>query len=500
MEFNTDTYKKALYYLVAGMLLFAPLFRAGDSPIPLMLLQWGALLIFVLMIMGGTGFRQLSRIHLIAVISILLLPILFLIPVPQNIWFMLPGRGNYLDVLNTYTTDGTVHWRSISVVENATEYAFWILLPPVVVYVAAINLDKNNLQRLIYIVIGMAVFQAILGLMQFGQGAGSALYFGGEYGYASGGASGTYRNRNHLAGLLEMIFPIVLALLATKMGHSGGYKSHRDRSWRQRLNFLPSIRGHQAVIYGLIAVLLILALIFTKSRTGIVLAMVGLLLSLFAFFRRLGGGNVYGIYGTAVAIVIVLAVEIGLAPVLDRFSQDPMQDLRWTIFSTSMEGIGNFSPMGSGPGTFPSVYPWYQLQEVNGFITRAHNDYLEWIFEGGFFAATVLLGLLFLYFRNWKVLWIKDPWETYRFIQVGAGIGILLILLHSFVDYNLHKPANAIYFAFLLAVFMHRNDEEQEKKSRRRKITRTQPMPMKPIELNTTLVDPTPDDPDLSDW
>jgi hypothetical protein len=38
---------------------------------------------------------------------------------------------------------------------------------------------------------------------------------------------------------------------------------------------------------------------------------------------------------------------------------------------------------------------------------------------------------------------------------VGAGVGIFLILLHGMVDFNLHIPANNIFFAFLGAVFFH---------------------------------------------
>ena len=40
-------------------------------------------------------------------------------------------------------------------------------------------------------------------------------------------------------------------------------------------------------------------------------------------------------------------------------------------------------------------------------------------------------------------------------MKVGAGIGILLMMLHGLTDFNLHIPANAIYFAFLAAVFFY---------------------------------------------
>lgn len=72
--------------------------------------------------------------------------------------------------------------------------------------------------------------------------------------------------------------------------------------------------------------------------------------------------------------------------------------------------------------------------------------------------VVVLLGF---YLRQWPRVWVRGGWHTFRFIQVAAGISLLLLMLHSLVDFNLHIPANAVYFAFLAAVFMHRHREEE---------------------------------------
>jgi len=497
MESGNNNYKQSLFYLLAAILVFAPLFRAGNSPIPLMLLEWGALAVFALVALDTHGLRQISTTQVVAVMSILLLPILFLLPIPQDLWVLLPGRGQYLDVLNASSTDSAEYWRSVSIISNTTEIAFWALLPPIIVYIAAMNQHRHNLQRLVYVVIGMGIFQAALGLMQTGQGVDSVLYLGNEY--AGGSASGTYLNRDHFSGFLEMLFPVVLALLAATVGRKGKQRRRTSR-WRDRLDFLSSMRGHQAVVYGLIAILMLLAIIFTKSRMGIALAMLGLLFVFFAFFRRLGGNNVYGAYGSVMAAVVILAVEIGLAPVLDRFSADPMEDLRWTIFSSSLQGVQNFLPLGSGPGTYPGVYPAFPPIALDAFINRAHNDYLEWIFDAGLAVVVLLAGFMFLYLHNWKKLWISAKWRTFRFIQVGAGIGIALLLLHSFVDFNLHKPANAIYFAFFLAIFMKPNNEELEDKRNIPRRSKTRRMPPQPVEVKQVVSGPTPGAPDLSDW
>ena len=95
------------------------------------------------------------------------------------------------------------------------------------------------------------------------------------------------------------------------------------------------------------------------------------------------------------------------------------------------------------------------------FLCRTHNDYLEWLFEGGLVAGFLILMLIGLYFAQWRHVWIKDRWTRFRFLQVGAGISIFLILIHELVDYNLHTPANLIYFAFLAGIFFRETDKEE---------------------------------------
>ena len=61
---------------------------------------------------------------------------------------------------------------------------------------------------------------------------------------------------------------------------------------------------------------------------------------------------VYGVIGTFTAIALMLAVEVGMAPVLNRFiQQDPLEDGRWMIFNNTISAVGEFFPLGSGIGT-----------------------------------------------------------------------------------------------------------------------------------------------------
>ncbi len=439
--------------LLMALLAFAPLFRASNRPLPLLVLELGAMALLAL-VLWQPG--RLNRIPIALVLlgcALLLLPLLQLTPLPVGVADSLPGREPYAAVFELLAREEQRSgWIAISLIPTYTEAALYQTLPIVAVFAATYLSPVEQVKRLVSVLLAVAGLQAALGLMQYGAGAQSVLYFGNPYA-SHRIATGTYANRDHLAGLMEMVFPVAMALFVATLGR-GGSRRRRGR-WRRRLEFMTTLRGHQAAVYGALAVLLLLALVFTRSRAGVALAMLGLFMTLLAFARRLGGGNVYGTLGTVMAVALVLAAEVGLTPVLDRFSQDPLADARWSIFATSIDGIGGFFPVGSGAGSYPYLYPLFQPVELGrSFVNHAHNDFIEAVFEGGLPALLLIVFGLALYFRQWPRVWSSGRWGEFRFVQVGAGIGLTLMLLHSLVDFNMQIPANAVFAAFLLAVFM----------------------------------------------
>jgi hypothetical protein len=472
------------------LLIFAPLCKGGNWPLALLVLELGAVGLMAYGCQRPTFRNQLPSGLQLALLGLLALPLLQLIPLPEALWTNLPGREMYAQALMQTGADSALSgWRAASLIPTATESAWLALLPPLLVFLLAVGLPTRQLQRLVLLFLGLAVFQAILGLMQYGDGPDSLLRLGNLH--MGGSASGTYVNRNHLAGLLEMALPLGLAMLAATIGpRRHGSRYNRSHSLRRRFAKLASWRSHQAALYGAAVVAILLGLIFTRSRTGVALAMLGALLCTVAFAHRLGGRNVYGTLGTCTAVGLSLATLIGLAPVLSRFTQDPLGDTRWSIFTGTLQGIGQFFPLGSGSGTFIDIFRRFHPPDIvfDGLVNSAHNDYLEWLLEGGLPMAALLMILLVFYLRHWSWVWCRGIWSTFRFAQVGAGIALGLMLLHSLVDFNLHIPANAIFFAFLAAVFFHQHEEEKTLAvQRRRKVRPPGPESPLPTAHNTPI-------------
>ncbi|QQS55433.1 MAG: O-antigen ligase family protein [Candidatus Competibacteraceae bacterium] len=465
-----------LFYGLTALLVFAPLYWGGNRPLPLLVMELAALALLVGLAWSRSKPIQpavLSWPMRVFLVVFLLLPLLQLLPLPLPLWADLPGREFYAGALRLAGVDGTdFDWRAISLVPSSTEVAWLALLPPLAVFVAASGLSGRRLLALVQLFLGIAVGQALLGLIQYGDGVDSVFRFGNTL--MGGSASGTYVNRNHLAGLLEMALPVALALLAATVGHGlPRYTGHgrRQRTLRQWLARFSVNRINQATLYGATALVLLLGLVFTRSRAGVSLAMLGILLCTALFSTRLGGRNAYGLMGTFTAVGVGLAGLIGLTPVWGRFAySDPIEDGRWRIFDATLQAVGEFFPLGSGGGTFEDILRRFHPVDFLGVtINRAHNDYLEWLLEFGLAAALLIAVWLVFYLRQWGRVWKRGEWASLRFVQAGAGIALLLMMLHTLVDFNLRIPANAVFTALLAAVFFHRPVEEERQSTRQRR-------------------------------
>jgi O-antigen ligase len=450
--------------LLAALLLLAPLIKGGNRPLPLLVLELAAVALLVLVAMHPRDVvRAVPRLLIFAIIAMVALPLLQLVPLPAAWWSMLPGHETYLNALRAIGADVTAD-QPLSLLPRATEMAWLALLPPVAVFLTTTSLSDEALKGLVRVFVIVALFQALLGLAQYGTGSVAVLWY--VEGLPERSGIGTYANRDHLAGLLEMALPLVLALFAASI-HPRALRRSRHRG-HSRSSKGPSLlsqdlKFNRAAVLGAASLAIVVGLVFTRSRTGVALAMLGVLLCTVAFARRIGGEKSMRFVTVFGAIALAVVLEIGLAPVLARFAQQNIAaDARWSIFSGTLAGIGEFFPLGSGVGTFPEVFRRFQPGDVDHFVNHAHNDYLEWLFEGGIVAALIVLVVLAAYLRRWPQLWRTERWSQLRFLQVASGISLLLLGLHGLIDFNLHIPANAIYFAFLAGLFFHREAEREE--------------------------------------
>jgi hypothetical protein len=262
-------------------------------------------------------------------------------------------------------------------------------------------------------------------------------------------ARGTWINRNHFAGYLEMMIPLFLGFLLSRIDWRGSINARK---------LLQSDRPHQHALFVLGLVLMALALLFSQSRAGIT----GLFLGLAVFLALLSTGGrraplaAWLAVGTMACLVIFYGGRIGFDPVLERFLALSPEASRLDFWRDSVNIIAGH-PLGIGLAAFKPLFPLYHTTSLPGGTTPyyLHNDILQLVVDAGWIGATALLGGLVWFMvvsvrRISRMDTIADP-ERF-FPAVGALSGLAALIFHSFFDFNLQMPANAVYFVALMAI------------------------------------------------
>ncbi len=468
---STHPLAKTILILLIGMVFVAPIFRAGTTPLASLMLQWLALAVLIATLWNPRDVA-LSRVEWGILLLLVLTPVIYLIPLPVSFVDAMPGRDLYLAGEAMLSPENAPIWKAISIHPDLTLAASLAVLVPVAVFIGTRTLDARGVLLVVQVLLGVALIQTLIGLIQYGTAQSGEMLLAVAGGHTDS-ATGTYASRNNLAGLLAMALPIALALLYYSLGSKDTRRS--DDTWRRRAAFFGSGQGSASLIYGAIALLILVGLVFTRSRMGIAMGMLGLVLTTVLFARRIGGSNTFGLTGTLIATALAFAVAIGLAPVMDRFSvTGVVEDGRVAIFSSALLRLGQLFPVGSGPGTFSSAFPPVQPVQLGAkFPNNAHNDYLEWMSDAGLIAAVLILLCVGLYAYQWTRVYVRGSWSRPRFLQAGAGVALLVLALHEFVDYNLTIPANQVVFAFLAGIFFMAPQRLSDGTERRRVHRRT---------------------------
>jgi O-antigen ligase/tetratricopeptide (TPR) repeat protein len=260
---------------------------------------------------------------------------------------------------------------------------------------------------------------------------------------------GSYICHNHYAGLMEMIFPLVLAL----------FFFHRPKVYNSSLikgivEILSQEKANIHILIGAAGLLTVTSVFVSLSRGGMLSLCLSLILFTYLLFKRgISRGNALLI----IALILLAALSIGWFgwdQIFDRFetlknAQGVIYESRLDFWKDSIKIIKDFPVTGSGVGTFVDIYKSYQTVSGELTVSHAHNDYIQLGVEAGIIGI-LLAGsfIVILFYKTYTVfLARKDAYSVY--IYMGSITGLLSILIHSVTDFNFHIGANGLWFFFL---------------------------------------------------
>lgn len=380
----------------------------------------------------------------------LCIPVIYLIPLPDQLWLNLPGRELQTEILKWIeSTSDLSSYKVLSLYPLHTFSAFLVSLSALAVFLGASSANKRDLVILSLVLLGSATLQ---GMIAFAQYITSDPFF--YFGLARTEVLGTYLNTNHLTALMEMVEPLALALMVHAIIE----------------NNKPAIpRVLLILTHASISLLLTFIAFTTTSRMGTFLLILSIFLSFWAVttpeMRKQVAVPIF-LLRLALLIAIVVSQYVMMETITGTAAEmEPsvvFGDLRWAIFQASWEGIQAFFPFGSGPGTLPQTVQIYFSADnpafQNYFMNHAHNDYLGLIYETGILGVVLLVCFFCLYVRQWLLL-RRFPVTKVKSLQSASGIGILIILIFSLTDFNLHTPANLVVFSFICGIFFRKNKD-----------------------------------------
>jgi len=258
------------------------------------------------------------------------------------------------------------------------------------------------------LVFGFAV--CVTGITQYFTSGGKVFWIF-ESGYPD--ALGPFVYRNNYAAFVELLLPLAI--------------------------FEALRRDQDAIPFSLLAGVLYASVIASASRAGSVLATAELVLvpALAAARGICGRPRLLRVSGTLLAAALVFSTVTGWETVLERLRHpDPFVHRREMLLS-SLEMARERPLAGFGLGVYQEAYPAYALFDIGLVVNHAHNDWAEWLAEGGapfLLAMAVLAGLT-------AGPAIRSVW----------GAGLLSVYLHALVDYPMQRLGLALWIFVLAA-------------------------------------------------
>jgi O-antigen ligase len=249
---------------------------------------------------------------------------------------------------------------------------------------------------------------------------------------------GSYVNHSHWAGLMELLTPLPLALMMRRRNS-----------------------GAQKVLLGFCALMMGSTIFLSGSRGGMISFAAQVVLG--AALLLLRGRSSERLRDIAILAVIgvVFLAWAGGSRVSNRIESAYSENgatmrntldarFRLALFRDTLSMAKARPIAGWGLDCFTRVFPGFQSFYSNLFVNAAHNDYLQLLAETGVIGFAIMLWFVIAMFRSG--LRRRVPPGVVSSAKMAATLACTGILVHSFMDFNLHVGANAALFYVMAAL------------------------------------------------
>lgn len=259
---------------------------------------------------------------------------------------------------------------------------------------------------------------------------------------------GTMLNRNHFATWQGLTLLCALSLFFLKANRE------QVRPYTLPVDRATSVERYILAIWLPLTIILLMvaALLLTYSRGGFLSTLAGtavllILLDSRSTYRRFSARLV----AVSAIAVCSLAFYLTSEVLLDRLENtDITTEGRLVVYENVRRGFEENPILGFGYGTFADSFRLYDRIEMPVHFDRAHNTWLENLFELGFPAALALFtaigGLAITCLRG-----VRRRHRDWALPAVGVAASVL-VGVHALFDFSLQIPAVAYLYACIMGI------------------------------------------------
>jgi len=452
---NTQKTEKFLFGFLLFTLFWLPLSLGANRPWAWSLMQMSVFFLGGILLL--THKSLLSKLYtqykLLVIVWLVFLTwqLINIVPLPFSLVETLrPERVSFLLNENIQGMKSiSSQWLPLSFDVGQSDVIFFKSLAYCFLFFITITL-VNTGKRLRYILIVISaagVFQAIYGSLEVLSGLQYSLVFKLPVSHI---ATGSFVYKNHYANFLLLCLSAAIGYMIASLRVRSG------SSPRERLRRIVRFWLSNKVLFRIGIIIMVIALVMSRSRMGnsaffiamTITATLGLI-----YFKPRQKSYVALFISMLVIDILIVSSLFGLKQVQQRIEQTNLtQESRDEVVTDALPLLSQYGVIGTGGGTFYTVYPQVQSESIQHFYDHAHNEYLQFAIEFGIVGAAIIAMLVLLCAKSALSAMRHRRHPLPRGTAFATVMAVIGMALHSTVDFPLQAPANTAIFIILLAL------------------------------------------------
>lgn len=453
--FNTQKTEKFLFGFLLFTLFWLPLSLGANRPWAWALMQMSVFSLGGILLLTHKSLltKLYTQYKLLVIVWLVFLTwqLINIVPLPFSLVEALrPERVSFLLNENVQGMESiSSQWLPLSFDVGQSDVIFFKSLAYCFLFFITLTL-VNSGKRLRYILIVISatgVFQAIYGSLEVLSGLQYSLVFKLPVSHI---ATGSFVYKNHYANFLLLCLSAAIGYMIASLRVRSG------SSPRERLRRIVRFWLSNKVLFRIGIIIMVIALVMSRSRMGnsaffiamTITATLGLI-----YFKPRQKSYVVLFISMLIIDILIVSSLFGLKQVQQRIEQTNLtQESRDEVVTDALPLLSQYGVIGTGGGTFYTVYPQVQSESIQHFYDHAHNEYLQFAIEFGIVGAAAIALLVLLCAKSALSAMRHRRHPLPRGTAFATVMAVVGMALHSTVDFPLQAPANTAIFIILLAL------------------------------------------------